>query len=46
MTFLIKNFILKIHLILVCHFHIDCWQIGDNFYNCDGYRQCGYEYEG
>jgi hypothetical protein len=30
--------IMKFHMVLICHFHIECWQIGDNQYNCDGGR--------
>jgi hypothetical protein len=32
--------LLKFHLILYCHFYIECWQIGGNIYNCDGQRIC------
>jgi hypothetical protein len=46
MLLAIKHLVFKLHLILICHFHVDCWQIGDNLYNCDGCRQCEYNVDG
>lgn len=33
-------FVILLKILLYCHFHIDCWQIGDGVYNCEGRRVC------